>query len=533
MLSDNSKAKKIIAVVIAFIMIVTVSACTSFFISKRTVQKAQTNLANTIKGDLGEYLAEYEGTRTGISGQLTGTEEEDAVNLTEEQIAAIVEAVSNSIEYNLIKEMISSNSTVSEESISSLEREMSEKIATILEQGTKTAALSDSEKQSMIKTISSIVKADMITVLSEYKGVSDDDLYALKSSLENDLRDVESILASYNSKFSELERSVDSVTASQKTMSSDVTSTENDIKELTNKITELTQEYNTLLTKYNTITNDSLKISSIVDNLNSNESTKVLSANMGRELNESIKSNSLKIEENSKNIYDLLTLLTANAATMNKDLESLKNSTLASLSGIGVNLETLSSDITTNKTQIKAELEQAIEIINDAMASSDAATNATLEATKNAIQTQIANLDSATEQSLRETKNAIEQADSVLKQAIDDHYAELSQTTSNNAQAILNLSNTLNALRESSKTDLQAIADKVTALETALGTNGSSANGTIAEQLDDHRRQLTEISNFINYLQGGSDGKALVGEYDASTNTLTIKRAKNSTSNTP
>lgn len=517
--NSNSTAKKIVAVVIALVLIVSISAGTAYCISRRTVQKAQLNLTNTIKGDLGEYLAEYEGTRTGISGQLTGTEE-DVVNLSEEQIAAIVDAVSNSIEYSLIKDMISSNTTVGEENLSALEKEMSEKISSIIESDSRTSALSESEKQSMIKTISSIVKSDMISVFSDYDNVSDADLSALRSSLESDLKSIETIIASYSSKFTELEQSVYAVSASA----------DEDVDTLTEKINDLTQQYNTLLVKYETITNDSLKVSSIVDNLNSTDSTKVLSANMGHVLNEAITSNAATIEKNSEDIYNLLTTLTESAALMNKDLESLKNSTLANLSGIGVNLEILSSDIDSNKAQIQKELENAIDVINDAMSTSDATTNATLEATKKALELQLSNLDSATAQSLAEAKNALTLADNALQAEIDNKYNELTQSTATNADAILNLSNTLNALRESSQNDMKEISQKIAAIESSLGTNGSS--GTIADQLDDHSKQLTEISNYINYLQGGSDGNAIVGEYDDSTGTPTLTLKKSAASST-
>lgn len=524
--NDNSTIKKIIAVVIALVLIVSISAGTAFCISKRTVEKAQLNLTNTIKGDLGEYLAEYEGTRTGISGQLTGTEE-DIVNLTDEQISAIVEAVSESIEYNLIKDMISTNSTVSEESLAALEKEMSEKISTIIESDSRTSALSESEKQSMVKTISSIVKSDMISVLSGYEGVSESDLSALKSSLESDLKSIETIITNYNNKFTDLEKSVSSVSASISAVSE---SANEDVENLTEKINNLTQQYNTLLVKYETITKDSLKVSSIVDNLNSTESTKVLSANMGHTLNEAITSNAATIKKNSEDIYNLLTSLTESAASMNKDLESLKNSTLASLSGIGINIETLSSDIDSNKDQIQKELENAIDVINDAMSTSDASTNATLEATKKALESQLANLDSATAQSLAATKNALTIADEALQAEIENKYKELTQSAATNADAILNLNNTLSALRESSQNQMNEIAQKVTAIESALGATGSS--GTIADQLDDHSKQLTEISNYINYLQGGSDGNAIIGEYDDSTGTPTLTLKKSASKST-
>lgn len=473
---ETSLAMRILYGFLALVLIVAVSATTAYGISKNTVKKAQSALKNTIKMDLGEYLAEYQGTYSGESGELTADMPEE-VELTEEQIASIVEAVASSIEYDLIKDTISSYATVSEESLRTLEQSMSEKITTVLNSDKRTAGISDVEKESMIKTISSIVKSDMITILGDYGQVSETDMNILQNSLEGDIKTLENMLSVYQSQFAEIERQLAS-------LSKDSVSDKSNFK---SDITNLTTNYNNLLSKYETLQKDISKAT----------------GDQSAELKKLIAENTDVSQKSIDNINKQLTEMTASTKEAIKSaIETNNESIYTSLSGVQSRLELLQGNVDDNQDAINNELQNAITLFNaqyESLGNTQSAELQQLHSELNSFQSQTY------------TKDAVTNMINTLNAANIQLQDELNQNTQN---IMNNLGSSMSELESKLNRDVNAT---IANMQTEINNANSALTDSVTSLQDSHN-ELAEIVGFGSL----SDGDTyMVGSYENGVLTIT------------
>ena len=228
--NDDSILKRVLVVVAATIGVILLSSITAFFVAKGETNKVQRTLVTTIKSDLGDYLADYQGIGSSSSGTVA-PDKGGPIQLSQNQIDEIVEAVTQTIEYGLIRDTISQYSTVSEENLANLEKTMNEKVSSVLESSEKTRDLTQTEKETIVNSISTIIKEDLLKMMSEYQVGNTKDILLLKESLSKDVSNLQASLKEYQTTLNNLQTKVNELSSKSNTSASDST-----IKDLENKI---------------------------------------------------------------------------------------------------------------------------------------------------------------------------------------------------------------------------------------------------------------------------------------------------------
>ena len=259
-LKETNIFTKVCYGILAAGLVVTVSASTAWCVSYKEITKAQEELVSSIKTDLGEYLGEYAVPNESMDGVITPDEDmEQEIVLTDDQIALIVDAVSNSIEYGMIRDMVSQYSTVSEEKLSELELEMHEKISDVLLNHQSTASLTEEEKDALIETISVVVKSDMLSVLAGYSKGNETDFATVSTELQADIEELKNSLDDLRSKHTSLQADVKKkVDSLESEMNAD--SPDSAISKVTSKVNKLESEMDE--------TNESSKLGVITKSVN-------------------------------------------------------------------------------------------------------------------------------------------------------------------------------------------------------------------------------------------------------------------------
>lgn len=510
-LKGNSIVKRIIAILSVVAIVVGVSAGVSTYMVHKEVARVQDKLVVKIKGDLGEYLGEYQGISTGISGTLTADKSgSEAVELTEDQINSIVSAVSGSIEYDLIKDTISSYSNVSEESLAALKNSMTEKIHTILNENPNTASLSEEEKRSMEEVISTIVKSDLLSAVSDYSASNDKDIAVLQQSIEKDIDSLNKIIDSYDSKFESLKSEIADLTSD----SVDKDEVLNIKDDLNDKLNDLTSEYKSLVLEVDTINNDSLTTTDIVNNLYTDDNTKALSAAQGAALKKLIDNNVAAIEKNTSNLNGLISALNSSFDSINASLENAQNSTGQVVSDLEALSTTLSQtkDILSNQQSESNEkieaLTEAKNLIQQNLATASEDTQTKLTSLSTEMDNQIQALRAGNEANTSELIGKIDSAKGALESDISSNSAAIAQNSaaiSTNSANIAALQSTLNTFN----TELTGIKNSVTTLQGTIATLNSlvkdsqMGNEKLDERVTSLESGLAALTNQIGDETGG------------------------------
>jgi len=492
---NKSLPKRIIATAIAIVLVITISSATAMAVARGEVKKVQAALTNTVKTDLGEYLAEYQGTASGSSGSLSADVLEE-VGLSEEQITQIIEAVTSSIEYDLIKETISSYSQVSEDNLKTLEKKLTEKVYSVLDNSSHTASLSSNEKDSMIKTITAIVKSDMLSILSEHGGVDNSELTLIRTSLEKDVSDIEALIAAYEL---ELDRIQDELTEMAKASNLEKTNV---------KLEDIVKEYNALVAKVNTLNKD-------LENASSSSLKEMQDL-----IDKNNQNNSDQIQATKDSIDELINNLTKEMLAVSKDLETSNATTQNELLNIANRVQNLTDVTGENKTQLESELEAAQDLLNQKIIELGQYSSSELAGYKTTIDQSLDSLRAGNTVDLNNLKDTLVAANSQLNidltASIDAKYAELNQnlndSNANNLALITKAQQDMNAALAQMQTDVN---NKINQTNQALEDK--------CDSLEDSQVALGEaLDKALGYSQVAGSGKQyMVGTYENGTLTIT------------
>lgn len=490
---DNT-TKKVIAVFIAIALVIVVSAGTAFLVARTEAKKVQKNLVATIKGDLGEYLSDYVAVQTGTEGEITPDNGE--ITLTQEQIDAIVESVSSTIEYSLIKDTISKYSSVSEESLAALKASLSEQINKVLDSNEETKDLTAEEKESIVNTVSTIVKYDMLDMMKEYEANNAADIQLLRESMNKDISELKTTLKTYEEKFTTLQNSINALDKESAEKIANLSKENNEkITDLQNAVENLEQNYSgdttSLTEKYEVLSNQYTTIAKSVEYLEK--------LNIEPELSD-IKKN---VETNKNDINTLVNLLNENFASLNNELAKTQNSLGTQIASTNSALQNYTKNAT---EEAKAALQKEIEATKAALAQE--MQGASAEQQKNlqsiydelsAAQTNLENsnmemsvLEAALNQNVANINSSFEAyKESVQKQinATNSNLDTLSQTL---AEASKSLAGDIESNREKMTASLQKASNELQANIDQLGLQNAGALVDLKQDIDKSLENLSK-----------------------------------------
>ena len=302
----------------------------------KQMNTSQSAIAEKVTVDLQDYFGGYMDQSASKIKVLENTVEEiqqdtTGITLSQEQIDEIISGVISQVTPDLLKQVTSSDKIVTQETITTLEKEIDAKLKSIVPEGT----ISEGEMQALTDSISVIVESNIMKELSQNDNVSENDLKTLQESIESKLKMINSTIDAYEGKIDTLQKELDSL--KEKGASE---------AELDALETRITNAYKNL---ENFATNSS-KAVTIIDNLMTEYGTEggVVSAEAGHEMLVGLQDLNARITVKTEEINSMKEALQA------KDEEILKK--------IADNTETID---TINQTT--ESLDAAIKSVDDAL----------------------------------------------------------------------------------------------------------------------------------------------------------------------
>lgn len=178
--------KKIMVLAIA--SIVFMSSITAYVMSEYNIKATKHEIQENFKKDMQTYMngyVTYDEVETKIleqSGLLENDNTEGTALLDEVQIDSISDTVMENIKPNLIKDLSSKTSTVSQETIDILESTITSDINKVLANQPQ-PTISKEEKESLTNTIIAFAEAETLKSVNNKYSVTEGNINALKNSV--------------------------------------------------------------------------------------------------------------------------------------------------------------------------------------------------------------------------------------------------------------------------------------------------------------------------------------------------------------
>lgn len=433
---------------------------------------------DTIKGiieeqvtvDLQDYFTEYVNQSTMESGILENTvdnlqQNTNKIYLSKDQVNAIVDSVVNQVTPDLLKQIVSTNQTITLKSIEALEKEIDEKLQSIIPENT----LSESEMKELADMVSLIVESN---ILKEYSKAEDmtvdlEELEILKNSIINKLKQINLAIDTYENKVVDLEK---------------------ELKNLKNEgasVDELIALEERITSAYRSLENFAVKSSKaiiIVDDLMTEYDVEggVVSAEDGhgllmrlQELNNKLSVTAISLSENMENLQHEIAALNENMVDNSSEISNLKNKN-TELNGL----------ITSTNSSLQA-LEAATDVncattaVSQAIAAAELSANTTAAANLQNVKTEIEQAYASGDTA------AINTATQNAKELISLLNTDLSGKITANELKITNLNTTVTNMQNqiSTKASQQDLIDLKDGLDNGAKTtysfSGSGSNATV------------------------------------------------------
>jgi len=247
----------------------TVAAKEIQIIKEEVIVKAQEDVMSYVT----DYATEY-----GIM-----TNEPVEVDLTEEQMESITNSVSEVVTTELITDVVTSPNVISEESLEVIKTVVSQEVIETLSDSDVSIELTDKEEEVVVSTVSTIVKKDLLNVLNEHDAGNEENLLAIKTSLDADIAKIQETLKDYGEEIEGLQKAIKNVDT-----------------ESANEIQTLLEKYNAVVKEYTAITKD---VTLLQEHLSKDVSTNI------EDVKQMITQNSELITSNVEDITNSLTIL--------------------------------------------------------------------------------------------------------------------------------------------------------------------------------------------------------------------------------
>ena len=549
----KTKTVKVITTLIAVSAIAVISGVS--YIAYTYNEKLDTikgTIEEQVTVDLQDYFTEYVNQSTMESGTLENTvdnlqQNTNKIYLSTDQVNAIVDSVVNQVTPGLLKQIVSTNQAITLKSIEALEKEIDEKLQSIIPENT----LSESEMKELADMVSLIVESN---ILKEYSKAEDmtvelEELEILKNSIINKLKQINLAIDTYENKVVDLEKelknlknegaSVDELIALEERIASAYRSLESFAVKSSKAITIVDD----LMTGYDVeggvvSAEDGHDLLTRLQELNNKLSVTAssLSANM-ENLQYEIATLNENISANEENISSLQTQLTDKTTELQGKIDEKQSlvDAQAALSMAQADLTNLIHDEAATRTEALAQAEAARDALSVAIAQAGDKASGDLIAAKEALETSINNSNSSISDlsiSLSNAKTALEGNIATIEVNIEEindeivglntsitqingNISNLNQNVNMNTNDISTLKNQmtdnsseisglknknaeLNGLITSTNSSLQALEaatdvnDATTAVAQAIAAAELSANTTAAANLQNAKTEIEQ-----------------------------------------